>query len=63
MTHRFEYNLVPSSCDGDPAPNLALPMVPGVLLRPFGPPNGDLTLFPLGGSIGEVFVVDDPDLG
>lgn len=63
FTHRFEYSLPPSSCDGDPAPSLALPVAAAILLGPPGFPNGDRTGLLAGGSIGEVSAVDDSDLG
>lgn len=62
LTHRLEYNRPDRSCDGEPAPSLALPIVPPVL-SVFAPPKGFFTELPPGGSMGEVFDVDEPDLG
>ena len=55
----FEYNLPPSSWEGEPAPSLALLEA---LLTPPGLPNGDRIGLFIVGSIGEVSAVDDPDL-
>lgn len=54
---------LPSSCDGDPAPERVVPAMLPTDCSPGGPPNGDLTLLPFGGSIGEVFPVDGPERG
>lgn len=62
-SHRFEYSLPPSSCEGDPAPDLALPGVFTILLIALGFPNGDRTALVEGSSIGDVFEVGDPDRG
>lgn len=60
--HRLEYNRLPSSCDGDPVPNLALLADPIALKDP-GLPKGDRTALPAGASMGEVLAVDEPDRG
>ena len=61
--YRFEYSLPPSSPDGDPAPDLAFPVVLPTPFMLVGFPNGDRTAFPVpdAGSIGDVFAVEDPD--
>jgi len=62
---RFEYGLAaPSSCDGDPAPDLAFAVaaLPTPLLLPAFP-KVDRTALPDGASIGDVLAVDDPDRG
>lgn len=61
MAYRFEYNLPPSSCEGEPAPNLALLVENPELPSPFVLPKGVFTTLPDGGSIGEVFPVEEPD--
>lgn len=61
FSHRFEYSLPPSSCDGDPAPNLALPGALPIPLTLGGFPKGDLIELFIGVSIGDVFAVEDPD--
>lgn len=50
----------PSSCDGEPVPDLALPAA-AVLLPGF--PNGDRPAVPGGGSMGDVLAVEEPDRG
>lgn len=60
--YRFEYNRLPSSCDGDPAPSRVLLAVP-IPFKGLGFPNGDRTALPAGASIGEVLAVDEPDRG
>lgn len=62
-SHRLEYSLPPSSCDGDPAPSLALPVGMAILLTLALLPKGDRIALPGGGSIGDVFAVEDPDRG
>ena len=64
-THRLEKGRVPlSSCDGEPAPDLELIVLAAPMdVLPFGSPNGDLPGPPVGGSIGDVLAVEDPDLG
>lgn len=62
LPYRLEYNRLPSSCDGDPVPNLALFADPIALKEP-GLPKGDRTTLPAGASIGEVLAVDEPDRG
>ena len=63
-TDRFEKSLPapPSSCDGEPVPDLAIAVAVLTLLLP-GFPNGDRTAVPACGSIGEVLAVEDPDRG
>jgi len=61
FSHRFEYSLPPSSCDGDPAPNLALPGALAIPLTLGGFPKGDLIELFVGVSIGDVFAVEDAD--
>lgn len=63
VTHRLGNSLAPSSCDGDPAPNLELPAGVVKLLALTPLPNGDRIALLGPGSIGDVFVVDDPDIG
>jgi len=64
ITHRLEYSLPPSSCEGEPAPNLAPPAVLPVPPSPFGFPKGDLSEeVPVPGSIGDELAVDEPDCG
>lgn len=63
ISHRFRNSLPPSSCDGDPAPNLALPVAVAILLILTLLLKGDRMVLPDGGSIGDVFSVDDPDRG
>ena len=64
MTNRLEYNRLPYSCDGDPAPNLAPAAAPpsgfevaadGIGKRMEPPEEG--------GSVGEAEVVDEADSG
>lgn len=59
------YTLFPArSCDGEPAPERVLPAMLPKELRPgggFG--KSGLPLEPLGGSIGEVFPVEEPERG
>ena len=62
LAYRFEYSLPPISCEGEPAPILALPIGVAIPFAPGGP-NGDLIELPAGGSIGDVFAVDEPDRG
>ena len=62
IAYRLEYSLPPTSCEGEPAPILALPIVFVIPFTP-GAPNGDLIVLPAGGSIGDVFAVDEPDRG
>jgi len=61
FSHRFEYSLPPSSCDGDPAPNLALAGALPIPLTLGGFPKGDLIALFVGVSIGDVFAVEEPD--
>lgn len=61
VSHRLIYSLPPSSCDGDPAPSLELPLGAAIVLELPTFPNGDRVGLPAGGSIGDVFPVDDPD--
>lgn len=63
FAYRFEYSLPPNSPDGDPAPDLAFPVVPTIPFMLVGFPKGDRTelAVPDGGSTGEVLAVEDPD--
>lgn len=64
-TYLFENNLLvlPSSCDGDPAPGREFPAI--LLAEPIPPdsPKGERRVFVLEGSVfvGEVFEVEDPE--
>jgi hypothetical protein len=49
---------LPRSCDGEPAPERALP---GILPEFKAPRKGDLREPALDGSMGEVFEVEEPD--
>lgn len=62
VAYRLEYSLPPTSCEGEPAPILAPPIVFVIPLTPGGP-NGDRTALPPGGSIGDVLAVDEPVWG
>lgn len=62
VAYRLEYSLPPTSCEGEPAPILALPIVFVIPFTP-GAPNGERTVVPAGGSIGDVFAVEEPDRG
>lgn len=63
-SYRLEYSrLPPSSCDGEPVPDLMFPVAVLILLLLCGFPKGDRTAVPAGASIGEVLAVDDPDRG
>jgi hypothetical protein len=62
----FENSLLalPSSCDGEPAPERVLPAILPTEVRPGGFPKGDLTEEEeFGSSMGEVLPVDDPERG
>jgi len=63
LPYRFEYSLPPNSPDGDPVPDLAIPVVPPTPFMLVGFPKGDRTALPVpdGGSIGEVLAVEDSD--
>ena len=50
---------LPSSCDGEPAPDRVFPAI----LPADANPKGDLTALPLEGSVGEVLAVDEPERG
>ena len=51
------------SCEGEPAPNFATPVVfPRPFIIPVAP-KADLKAPLVGGSIGEVFAVEEPDRG
>lgn len=63
ISHRFKKSLPPSSCDGDPAPSLALPVEVAMLLMVTLLLKGDRVVLPGGGSTGDVFSVEDPDGG
>ena len=58
----FEYNLLalPSSCDGEPAPDRVFP---AIFPEFRAPRNGDLNAPPLDCSVGDVFAVEDPERG
>jgi hypothetical protein len=60
-TDRFEYSLPLNSCDGDPAPNLEMPLAAAD--APLLEARGYLIDPPEGGSIGEVCAVDEPECG
>ena len=62
-SHLFEYSRPLSSCDGEPAPSLVLPVLEVMPFTLPGFPKGDFMAVPLGGSIGEVLAVDDPESG
>lgn len=62
MAYLLEYSLPPTSCEGEPAPILVLPIGFVIPFTP-GAPNGDRTALPAAGSIGDVFAVDEPDWG
>lgn len=62
-TNRLEYNLPPNSCEGDPAPVLAVAATPPRLPSPLPLPSGYLAELLEGGSMGDVAAVDDPDRG
>jgi len=55
---------LPSSCDGDPAPDRVFPAILPAAFNPPANPKGDLNPLPLaGGSVGEVLAVDEPERG
>ena len=54
---------LPSSCDGEPAPDRVLLLILPEEFKPPDSPNGDLNALPLEGSIGDVFAVEDPERG
>lgn len=60
---RFEYNLLPNSCEGEPAPKrtpaVAFPSPLGLLPLTMG----NRTELLVGGSIGEVAAVEEPERG
>lgn len=53
---------LPSSCDGEPAPDRVFP---AILPAGFIPPaaKGDLAALPAEASVGEVLAVDEPERG
>lgn len=61
----FENSLLalPSSCDGEPAPEREVPAILPTEVRPGGLPKGDLAEEELGSSMGEVLPVDEPERG
>lgn len=61
LSHRFGYSLPPSSCDGEPAPSLALPRPVPIELIVFVPPNGDFIELPVEGSTGDVLLAFEDD--
>ncbi len=61
LSHRFEYNLPLSSCDGDPAPNLAFPIGVAMLLTLGLLEKVGLFALPGVCSTGDVFAVEEPD--
>ena len=65
IAYRLEKGRAPlSSCDGEPAPDLELIALPAPMdVLPLGNPNGERPVPPLGGSIGDVLAVEEPDLG
>lgn len=55
--------MLPSSCDGEPAPDrVLLAILPAEVKLP-ETPNGDLKAFPLEGSVGELLAVEDAERG
>jgi hypothetical protein len=63
-TNRFEYNLLPYSCDGEPAPSLAPAAAPPSGLDVFVDGIGKRIEPPeWGGSVGEAEVVEEADSG
>lgn len=54
---------LPSSCDGEPAPERGFPDILPTEVNPGGLPKGDLTDDPFGPSIGDVFPVEAPERG
>jgi hypothetical protein len=64
-SYLLENNLLalPSSCDGDPAPDRALLAILPAEFKPPDRPKGDLNALPLEGSVGDVFAVEDPERG
>lgn len=55
---------LPSSCDGEPAPDRVFPAIlPAEFNPPAASPKGDLGAPPLVGSVGEVLAVDEPERG
>lgn len=52
---------VPSSCDGEPAPDRVFPAILPAEFMPPESPKGDLNGFPLVASVGDVLAVEDPE--
>lgn len=64
LTYRRENSLPPSSCEGDPAPSLALPAVARPLApRPLVPAKEDLSGLPVEDSMGELLAVEEFERG
>lgn len=59
----MEYKRAPRSCEGEPAPSLALPIEPAAPFRPVEEPKGDLTAEEEDRSLGELRPVEVPDIG
>lgn len=63
-SHRLEYSLPPpSSCEGEPVPDLTFDVAVLMLLLLVGFPKGDRTAVLAGCSMGDVLAVDDPERG
>jgi len=65
LSYLLENSLLglPNSCDGEPAPDRALLVIFPAEFKPPDKPKGDLKAFPLDGSVGDVFAVEDPERG
>lgn len=66
VAYLFENSLLalPSSCDGEPAPEREVPAILPTEVRPGGLPKGDLAEEEeLGSSMGDVLPVDEPERG
>lgn len=55
--------LVPSSCDGEPAPDRVFPAILPAEFSPPANPKGDLNALPVEPSVGDVLAVDEPERG
>ena len=54
---------LPSSCDGEPAPDRVFPAILLADDNPPANPKGDLNALPAEASVGEVLAVDEPERG
>ena len=54
---------LPSSCDGEPAPDRVFPAILPAEFNPPANPKGALNPLPVAASVGEVLAVDEPERG